>query len=91
MKCSEAIPLLRNTSFACYRTFSRIESLLLRILANLIAYCAGCLARGLAGSLALAAAAFFNRILQLLCIQSLDMFHPNILLLSSHMINLIIA
>jgi hypothetical protein len=45
------------------------------VLAALVAYGAGSLACGLAGSLALAAAALFHGFFQILVIQSLNMFH----------------
>ena len=48
---------------------------LLLALAALIADCAACLASGLAGCLALAAAALFQSVLKILCVQALYMFH----------------
>ena len=48
---------------------------LLLTLAALIADCAACLASGLAGCLALAAAALFQSVLKILCVQALYMFH----------------
>ena len=50
-------------------------SVFLCLLADLIADGAGSLACGLAGSLALAAAALLNSTLKALCIQCLNMFH----------------
>ncbi len=46
-------------------THEYIYGMLLRLLTGLVANCAGCLACRLAGSLALAAAAFFYCVLQL--------------------------
>ena len=48
---------------------------LLLALAALIADCAACLACGLAGCLAFAAAALFQSVLKILCVQALNMFH----------------
>ena len=48
---------------------------LVLVLAALVAHRAGSLARGLAGSLALAASALLYRVLQSLCIQCLYGFH----------------
>ena len=45
------------------------------MLAALISNRAACLACGLAGCLALAAATFLQCILKVLCVQSLDMLH----------------
>ena len=47
------------------------------MLARLVAYGAGCLARRLAGRLALSAAALLHGVLQNLCIQCLNMLHDN--------------
>ena len=51
---------------------------LVLVLAALVAHRAGSLARGLAGSLALAASALLYRILQSLCIQCLYVFHNDL-------------
>ncbi len=57
-----------------YLIFEKAE-LLLQLLAALIAYGAGSLASGLAGSLALAAAALHSAFLEIGIVESLDVLH----------------
>ena len=72
----------RHVSRCRHRHYATLKcplSVLLRFTA-LIADRAACLARGLAGRLAFAASAFFDCILKILRVQSLNMLHLYILL-----------
>ena len=63
----------RKVNRDCFKTF--MKRLFLLTFANLIADGATCLASGLAGGLALAAAAFFQRILQSGLVNGFNVFH----------------